>query len=337
MLTLGRIMLILCGLALLPIHSAIAAGSHARHGNSPDNGFESWLSGVRAEARKAGISESTLDDSLSGIDPLPEVIRLDRKQPESTKSFEEYIETALSAKRVNEGIERLRENRDLLDKISRHYGVQPEFIVALWGVETSYGKHTGNFSVVQSLATLAFDGRRSDYFRSELLNALRIIDAGHIAAERMDGSWAGAMGQCQFMPSSFMRFAEDYNNDGKKDIWNSKADIFASIANYLSSSGWNDEKSWGRAVALPDNFNLRLAGKDNEKPLSEWSRLGISQLGGRSLPNAAEKASLILPDEGDESHAYLVTGNYMVLLKWNRSLYFATSVGLLADALARSR
>ena len=231
--------------------------------------FRSWLKELRTEAKTRGISEKTLDDALGDITHLDRVIELDRKQPESRLTLEEYLAKVVSDQRINRGRELLAENRALLDEISAKYGVPPEIIVALWGIETSYGNNTGSFSVPEALATLAFDGRRSAYFRGELLSALKIIEEGHIDATSMEGSWAGAMGQCQFMPSSFMNFAVDYDGDGKRDIWNTQADIFASIANYLSRSGWNNDSE--------NNFN--------------------------------------------------------VLLKWNRSRYFATAVMQIADGI----
>ncbi len=204
--------------------------------------FNQWLKGVKKEARSKGISQATIDEALSGIAHDSRVIRLDRRQPETKLTLEEYLAKVISDQRVARGREMLAQHRELLEPISKQYGVAPEFIVALWGIETSYGSNTGSFSVVESLATLAYDGRRSAYFRGELMNALRIIDEDHISAYDMEGSWAGAMGQCQFMPSSFLNFAVDYNGDGKRDIWNTEADVFASIANYLSKHGWNDDR-----------------------------------------------------------------------------------------------
>ena len=205
--------------------------------------FNQWLKGVKKEARSKGISQATIDEALTGIAHDSRVIRLDRRQPETKLTLEEYLTKVISDQRIARGREMLAQHRELLEPISKQYGVAPEFIVALWGIETSYGSNTGSFSIVESLATLAYDGRRSAYFRGELMNALRIIDEDHISAYDMEGSWAGAMGQCQFMPSSFLNFAVDHNGDGKRDIWNTEADVFASIANYLSKHGWNDDKA----------------------------------------------------------------------------------------------
>jgi membrane-bound lytic murein transglycosylase B len=232
-------------------------------------------------------------------------------------------------------------------KIGRTFGVQPRFIVALWGIESSFGRHKGGYPVVQALATLAHDGRRSAYFRKELFNALAILDEGHILVADMTGSWAGAMGQNQFMPSSFLSYAVDYDGDGRRDIWKSEVDVFASTANYLARSGWRDDQTWGRQVKLPEALKATIAGlmpKDPpkgcralrrltvQKRLGEWQKLGVRRLDGRDLPRRELPASLVFPD-GAEGPAFLVYNNFRVALKWNCSILFATAVGLLADRI----
>ncbi len=208
--------------------------------------------------------------------------------------------------------------------------------MALWGIETNYGEHSGSFPVIQSLVTLAYDERRGPYFRRELFDALRVLDAGHIPLERMKGSWAGAMGQCQFMPSSFRRFAVDAEGNHRIDIWDSVPDVLASTANYLASAGWKDDQTWGRPVRLPKNFDFSLAGLDTRLPLSRWQALGVRRSNGRALPRRNLEASLIAP-EGPEGPAYLVYDNFRVLLAWNRSKSFAVAVGTLADRVAGRR
>jgi peptidoglycan lytic transglycosylase B len=297
--------------------------------------FSGWLEGVRAEARANGISESTISLALSGLTPLPRVIELDRNQPESTLRFEEYLARVVSEKRVEQGRALMAENAALLQQVSQRFGVQPRFIVALWGVESDYGRLTGEFNVVAALATLAYDGRRSAYFRKELLQALRIVDAGHISPAAMTGSWAGAMGQNQFMPSSFLDFAVDFDGDGRRDIWSNRADVFASIANYLALTGWNGTESWGRQVRLPAGFDQSLITLDQRRSLEEWSRLGVTLADGGALPATGPMASLAQP-AGRGGAAYLVYDNYRTVLRWNRSLYFATAVGHLADRLGGS-
>ena len=222
--------------------------------NTNAEDFNTWLDKLKTEAKRQGISQKTIDSSLIGIKPIPRVIELDRKQPEFTLTFAEYLKRVVSDRRIRIGKSKLKEHKELLRQISSKYGVQSRYIVALWGIETDFGRITGGFPVISSLATLAYDGRRSKFFRKELLLALKIVDGGHILAKDMVGSWAGAMGQNQFMPSSFHAYAVDYDKDGSKDIWKTLPDVFASIANYLSKSGWQADQTWGRPVRLPEEF-----------------------------------------------------------------------------------
>ncbi len=302
-------------------------------GAAAGSSFDEWLGGLRREALAKGIGGATLDAALSGIKPIPRVIELDRRQPEFTLTFRQYMDRVVPAARVEKGRGRLRENRTLLDAVGRKYGVQPRFIVAFWGVETDFGRITGGFPVISALATLAYDGRRSKYFRGELLNALRILDEGHIALEDMVGSWAGAMGQSQFMPSSFLSFAVDHDGDGRKDIWNSRADVFASAANYLAKSGWKGDQTWGRAVRLPKDFNPADASLEVRKRLSQWQRLGVRRADGGDLPRRDLTASVVLAEKKIGGPAYVVYDNYRAILKWNRSTFFALAIGSLADRI----
>ena len=302
--------------------------------NAQENPLDSWVAQLRQEALARGVSPTIFDNALAGFEPMPDIIRLDHKQPEKTKNFAQYVAGAVNPSRIAKGRTLLKENKALLDKISARYGVKPQYIVALWGMETSYGQNTGGFSVVDSLATLAYDGRRAAFFREELLQALQILSDGHITLDDMIGSWAGAMGQCQFMPSSYRKFAVDENGDGRSDIWQTRADVFASIANYLTSSGWKNELGWGREVQLPDGFDPTLADIKVKRPVREWARLGVSAVDGMLDENDDAMMALIYPDD-TKSSAYLVSANYDVIMTWNKSRYFATSVGLLANALAR--
>lgn len=297
--------------------------------------WNAWLAGVKQEARQKGISDATINAAFAGAKPIPRVVELDRKQPEGRLTFAQYKQRVISDARIRKGRILLKEHSAELARASQKYGVPPQYIVALWGIETSYGENTGGFKVVPALATLAHDGRRAKFFRSELLNALRIIDEGHIRAVDMKGSWAGAMGQNQFMPSSFHAFAVDGNNDGRRNIWGSLPDVFASTANYLSKSGWKEDEKWGRAVKLPSGFSKSLTGTDTKKTLQQWQALGVRLPNGAALPNGGDiRASVVIPD-GLNGPAFLAYNNYRVVLKWNRSTYFATSVGLLADAIAQ--
>ena len=295
--------------------------------------FSEWLEGLRQEARAKGISEAILHEALDDLHPIPRVIELDRRQPEFTQSFWRYLDARVTAGRIERGRMLLELHAELLGSIEKQYGVQPRFLVAFWGLETNFGDYLGSFPVIGSLATLAHDPRRSDFFRSELLAALSILDDGHITAKEMFGSWAGAMGQPQFMPSTFIRFAVDADGDGRRDIWHSLPDIFASAANFLSESGWQGDKTWGREVRLPPGFNLELTGLAIEKNLAAWQILGVRKINGNDLPRVNMKASLILP-AGHAGPAFLVYNNYRTTLQWNRSDLYAIAVGHLADRIA---
>lgn len=296
-----------------------------------DKAFANWIDGFKKDASAQGVSSDLLNRAFIGMLVNERIIELDKKQPEGTLSFAQYMDRVVNQKRIDEGRRQLAENKPLLDKVSAKYGVQPQYIIALWGVETNFGENTGGFSVVEALATLAYEGRRAEFFREELIKALKIIDEGHISLENMKGSWAGAMGQCQFMPSSFFNFAEDYNGDGHKDIWNTREDVFASIANYLSKSKWNGSESWGREVKVPAGFDRSQSGREITKTIAEWKSLGVTDVFGAPLSDNVNSASVVFPDDGER--AFIVYGNYKAIMKWNRSLYFATSVGLLADSL----
>lgn len=295
--------------------------------------FGMWMLEFRQQALAAGISQPILDQAFTGFEPISRIIELDRAQPESTKTLSQYLETAVSSSRVDQGQAMYNKHKVLLEKIGEKYGVHPRFIVALWGIETNYGQNTGGFSVPRALATLAYDGRRSDFFRDELLKSLQIIQESHISYPLMKGSWAGAMGQCQFMPSSFFKFAVDYDGDGHKNIWTSLPDVFASIANYLSQSGWDKDGTWGRRIRLPAGHTF--ADKD-KKPLVAWKAAGLKSFDGSALPDAPINATLQMPS-GEAEGAYLSYANYEVLLKWNRSRYFATAVGTLSDRIYYGR
>lgn len=296
--------------------------------------FDQWLGGVYKEALSKGVSQRILDEALSGVKPIARVIELDRKQPEGTMTFAQYKRRVISDARIAQGQRMYRKHRMELDRAAQKYGVPAHYIVALWGIETSYGNNTGGFMVVPALATLAHDGRRSEFFRSELMNALQILEAGHIDPAHMKGSWAGAMGQNQFMPSSFNSYAVDGNGDGKRNIWTSLPDVFASSANYLSSHGWKEDERWGRAVQLPEGFPKSLSDLDIKKSLQAWDNMGVRLPDGSPLPKVAGMTASIVTPDGIGGPAYLAYDNYRVIMRWNKSTYFATSVGILADAIA---
>lgn len=301
--------------------------------DAAETSFEDWLRGFREEAAQKGIKRGTLDQAFAGVAPIPRVLELDRSQPEVRLTFEQYFARVVNRARIETGRARLAENRELLAQVTQKHRVQPRFIVALWAVETDFGRLTGGFNIFAALATLAYDGRRAQFFRDELLNAIRIVDRGLAKASDMRGSWAGAMGQSQFMPSSYLAYAVDFDGDGRADIWNSRADVFASIANYLVRAGWKDDETWGRQVTLPAGFDRALVDHNKvTKPLAEWRALGVRAADGGELPQRDLAASIVQPD-GEAGRAFAVYGNFRSIMRWNRSVNFATSVGLLADSI----
>jgi membrane-bound lytic murein transglycosylase B len=294
--------------------------------------FTAFLSAVRREAAARGIRSATLDSALGAVEYLPHVIELDRHQPEQVLTFAQYLAKTVSPERRQNARRNLSENRALLAAVARRFAVDPRFIVALWGLESDFGQITGNYMVVSSLATLGFDGRRGSYFRGELISALRIIDDGDIGVGGMFGSWAGAMGQCQFMPSTFLGYAIDFDGDGRRDIWHDRADVLGSIANFLAHLGWRDGESWGREVLLPAGFDVGRTGLDVVRSTQEWNRLGVRGLDARPVTAGATEASLVLPG-GSEGPALLVYDNFRTIMRWNKSTYFAAAVGYLADSM----
>jgi membrane-bound lytic murein transglycosylase B len=297
-----------------------------------DQDFPTWLAGFKQDALGAGVQQSTLDTAFAGVAPLPHVLELDQRQPETTITFDTYIARVVSDARVQAGRQHLADDSQLLAEIGAKYGVQPRFIVALWAIETDFGRVQGDYPIIASLATLAYDGRREALFRRELIAALKILDQGRIRPEELRGSWAGAMGQTQFMPSTFLAYAVDYAGTGKQDIWHDKSDALASIANYLASLGWSADYTWGRQVTLPSGFDPALLGGQVLKTVDQWNALGVRRLDGGALPQATIDAGLVQPG-GPTGPTLMVYGNFRAIMKWNRSLYFATAVSYLADRI----
>jgi len=294
--------------------------------------FPTWLQGLEQSAIEAGIAPEVVHAALDTTEPDERVIELDQKQPEKTVTFDHYAHHIVSPERVAQGQRLLDDYADVLDGVSRRTGVPPQVIVALWGIESSFGHDSGHYNIVNSLATLAYEGRRADFFRKELLDALRILDQEHIPASSLRGSWAGAMGQCQFMPSTYLRYAADGDGDGRRDIWNNTSDVFDSIAHYLAAEGWDADLTWGREVELEQDISADDIGLDHKHPLAEWAAKGVRSLGGGALPKRDLEASLVQPD-GADGRSFLVYDNFRALMRWNRSTYFATAVGLLADRM----
>jgi membrane-bound lytic murein transglycosylase B len=308
--------------------------------------FAQWLQEVRAEALARGIRQEVVDQALNGVEePLPVVLERDRKQAETVLALERYISRQMTAARIRDGRRLVAAHRQTIDAISAKYGIPASIIAGVWGVESNFGRFSGTRPTITALATLAWDPRRSSLFREELFKALEILNRGDIAVGAMRGSWAGAMGQPQFMPSSYLEFAVDHDGDNRRDIWSTPADIFASIANYLRGHGWNDGQSWGREVSVPKAALTKISSTIGRRegsckavrdmtvrlPLAEWRALGVKAAGGRALPDAAEEASLI---SGSSRH-FLVTPSYDALLEYNCAQAYALTVSLLGDEVLR--
>ena len=301
--------------------------------------FASWLAGVKAEAAANGIDQNVLDQALDGIQPIDKVLEADRKQPEFTMSFDDYMARVVSPNRVKDGKLRFAQNKKALKPIAEREGVPSTQIVAMWGIESNYGQNIGNFQILPALATLAYDGRRSQYFRTELMKALTMVSQG-VPPEHMRGSWAGAMGQCQFMPSTYLNFAQAAEGTAPADIWSNQQDVWASTAHYLSGLAWKPGQHWGWAAKLPKRgVAPALFGMDEARPLQDWVRLGVRRADGKKLTGSEVKYALIRVDgdktgKGGEGPAYLVGDNFRALLHWNRSFFFAVAAGTLADRIA---
>lgn len=295
--------------------------------------WNQWLTGVRQEALAQGISASLLDEALTDMhEPSRQVKGLSRSQPEHRLTFAKYLSSRVDNYRVAIGRKELERNRAILEKIGQEYGVDPCFIVSFWGMESSYGSYMGNFPVIRSLATLAYESNRPDFFRHELLLGLHILNDGHVSMTHFKGEWAGASGQCQFLPSSWVKYAVDYDGDGRKDIWESKPDVFASIANYMKQNGWQSGESWAIQVTLPANFDMQLEGKTTVKPVAEWNAMGVRTENGKPLPYEQLKASIVKPLGGP---VFLAYPNYKMILRYNNSIYYAGAIGYLADKICK--
>lgn len=298
--------------------------------SQPGQTFASWRDAFRQEALNAGIQAAVFDAAFQGVSPDPAVIKADRSQPEFTRPVWEYLDSALSATRVRRGQTLLAQHANTLQAIEQRYGVERRALVAIWGMESSFGQYMGDKSVIAALATLAYEGRRPAFAHEQLLAALRILQHGDVQASRMRGSWAGAMGQTQFIPSTYNQFAVDFDGDGRRDIWDSSADALASAAHYLQKSGWQRGQPWGFEVTLPNGFDYALADAEMRKPISEWRQLGV-----KNLPAEANQASavLLLP-AGHRGPAFLALDNFRAILKYNNSTAYGLAIGLLSNALA---
>jgi len=301
---------------------------------APQDSFSLFVASVRAEALRAGISRLTLDRAFAGVQPNQHIIELDRHQPEFTFTWEQYRSRIVSQARVAKGRDRYARNRDLLARVTSRYGVPAGIILGIWGLESDYGAEMGSFHVVEALATLSWEGRRAAFFRSELMDALRILESGDITPAQMVGSYAGAMGQTQFMPDSFLKYAVDFSGTGRRDIWNDLGCVFASTANYLAREGWQAGLPWGRAVQLPQGFDVSLTGRQNRRRLRDWVDLGVRPASGVPMAPDDVMAAVILPG-GAGGEAYLVYHpNFLAIRRYNPSDFYCISVGLIGDLVA---
>jgi membrane-bound lytic murein transglycosylase B len=334
--------------AAAPAAPTATPGTPASEAVAPFNRveFESFLAEVRAEALQKGIKANVVQTALTGVEPVMRIIERDRNQAEFKLSFATYRDRVITPLNVQRGQKLRDDHQALLRQVTQRYGVQPRFVLAIWGIETRYGAVKADVPLMHSLATLAFDRRRSSYFRNELFSALTMLDRGYIDFPTMKGSWAGAMGQPQFMPSSYLAYAEDFDGDGKRDIWGNTGDVFASIANYLAKHGWNTSQTWGREVRISPELQKSLGNYAREgrsgcraidqmtrdMSLEEWSKLGVRRADGGELPKAQQSGALVQPD-GAGGPTFLVYGNYRSILRYNCAHHYALTVSLLADRL----
>lgn len=330
------------GLLLIePLGAQVVVPAPAVEASRPD--FSEFVTSLKEQAIAAGVSSAIVETALTGVKPLEIVVERDRSQAEVVLTIDQYVQRRLTKRFVRTAVEKAREHRADLTAIAKKYGLPRGVIVAIWGMESNFGRFTGTRPTIQALATLAWEGRRRTLFTTELIAALQILDKGYIELDQMKGSWAGAMGQTQFMPSSYLAHAQDYDGDGRRDIWHSLPDVFASIANYMIAYGWKTDQAWGREVKVPAGGALKLAtavgfrqaGCRAERdltlslPLSQWQSLGVRTTAGNALPKVDRSASLLRAG----AKSYLVYGNYDALLGYNCAHPYALAVGLLSDRL----
>jgi membrane-bound lytic murein transglycosylase B len=296
------------------------------------NGFQDCLQNIRGEALRQGVPASTIDTAFRGLTPDPKVVDLDSRQPEFTLTYGKYVANAITPDRIAKGQQKLAQYRGLLDALQREYGVPGQYLVAFWGVETNYGTYMGDFSALRSVATLACMTRRTEFFSNEAVQALRILADNHMTTQQMKGSWAGAMGNMQFMPSTFTKYAVDRDGNGRIDIWNSMPDAFASAANFLRGIGFRPGLPAAEEVFLPQNFPLDQADTTVEKPVRAWAAMGVKRAAGGPLPASDESSAILLP-AGWRGPAFILYPNFKAVMNWNRSTLYALSVTILAQQI----
>ena len=315
-----------------PSASLIALFFIAQSAIAADDGFGACITGLQARARAEHLPGWIVDQVLPGLKQQPRVLELDRKQPEFTRTFASYLNARVTPARIEQGRQLLDAYAPFLQELTRRYGVPGRYLIAFWGLETNFGGYIGRMRTLDSLATLACDQRRSDYFTGELMSALALLDRESLTPDQMLGSWAGAVGHTQFMPSAYSRYAVDGDGDGHINLWNSERDALASGANFLAQLGWQPGERWGREVLLPDDFDYDQSGLTNRHPLRFWRKLGVRLTNRSRLPDTDIEAAIIVP-AGHTGPAFLVYRNFEVIMRWNHSAYYALAVGLLADRI----
>jgi len=331
-------------LTTLAAFAGTVVAATARAAEADPAAFAAFLDGVRKEAIQRGIKPATVQAALADVKPIQRIIERDRSQAEFKLTLETYRSRVVTPANIARGQQMAAKHRQLLEAVAKRYHVQPRFILAIWGMETRYGAVKANVPLIPALATLAFDARRPQFFRGQLFDALTIVDRGYIGLDSLRGSWAGAMGQPQFMPSSYLAYAQDFDGDGRRDIWQNPGDVFASIANYLAQHGWRDDLTWGRPVRLPAKIDDKTIDLSNAaapacrakttapRRLAQWQALGVRRSDGGALPTRDVQASLVLP-EGKTGPAFLVYANYASIMAYNCAHLYAVTVGTLADRI----
>jgi membrane-bound lytic murein transglycosylase B len=312
--------------------SLIASLFIAQAAIADDSGFDACILGLQARARAEHLPDWIVDQVLPDLKQQPRVLELDRRQPEFTRTLAAYLNARVTQARIEQGRRLLDEYAPFLHELTVRYGVPGRYLIAFWGLETNFGAYTGRMRTLDSLATLACDQRRSDYFTGELMSALALLDRESLTPDQMLGSWAGAVGHTQFMPSAYSRYAIDGDGDGHINLWKSERDALASGANFLAQLGWQPGQRWGREVLLPADFPYEQTGLTNRKTVSEWRKLGVRLANKSRLPDSTLEAAIIIP-AGHAGPAFLVYRNFEVMMGWNRSVYYALAVGLLADRI----
>ncbi len=300
--------------------------------NAQNADLQAFIASFRSQAMAEGITAEVYDRAMTGLTPNERVVRALNTQPEFTRPIWEYIEGAVSQRRLDGGREQLAANTALFDGLESEYGVPREVLTAVWALESNFGQIKGNYNLFQALATLAYDGRRQNFGRSQLIAALKISQQEGTDPSQMTGSWAGAFGHTQFIPTTFLAYAVDGDGDGVRDLWNSHADALASAASYLERSGWSSDRDWGTEVRLPEGFNYALANADVRRSISAWSAAGVRRITDEAMPASDVQAEIILP-AGAAGPAFLITGNFKAIMRYNPATSYALAISYLSDGL----